>query len=164
MEGDIVGTPAYMAPEQAMGHLELLGPRTDIYSVGALLYQLLTGQPPYIKPGTKASPAIVLAWVIDGPPTPIKELAPKVPDELVAICEKAMAREPKDRYASMLDMAEDDGDKLSINEPLTHKDIAQMVGSSREMVSRIFKDLVSGGYITVEQKRITINQTLPSAW
>ena len=65
----------------------------------------------------------------------------------------------------LLDMAQDDGnDKLSIDEPLTHKDIAQMVGSSREMVSRIFKDLVSGGYITVEQKRITINTTLPSAW
>jgi len=65
----------------------------------------------------------------------------------------------------LLDMAEEDeSGELSIDEPLTHKDIAQMVGSSREMVSRIFKDLVSGGYITVEQKRITINAALPSGW
>ncbi len=65
----------------------------------------------------------------------------------------------------LLDMAEENDDgELTIDEPLTHKDIAQMVGSSREMVSRIFKDLVSGGYISVEQKRITIKTALPSGW
>ncbi|MDH3450905.1 MAG: Crp/Fnr family transcriptional regulator [Gammaproteobacteria bacterium] len=65
----------------------------------------------------------------------------------------------------LLDMAEENEQgEMTINEPLTHKDIAQMVGSSREMVSRIFKDLVSGGYIAVEQKRITIKNALPSGW
>ena len=65
----------------------------------------------------------------------------------------------------LLDMAvEDEDGHLVVNEALTHKDIAQMVGSSREMVSRIFKDLVMGGYITNEQKQIRINTTLPAAW
>jgi CRP/FNR family transcriptional regulator, cyclic AMP receptor protein len=55
-------------------------------------------------------------------------------------------------------------DKQFIDEKLTHQEIANMTGSSREMVSRIFKDLVSGGYVTVENRRITINKSLPYSW
>ncbi len=64
----------------------------------------------------------------------------------------------------LLDLAESVDDKLMVSEPLTHQDIANMVGSSREMVSRIMKDLANGGYISVKQKRISITNRLPAAW
>ena len=65
---------------------------------------------------------------------------------------------------TLLDMAEQDGDVLVINQRLTQKEIASMVGASREMVSRILKDLSVGGYITIENKTITINEKLPPGW
>ncbi|NOY67535.1 MAG: Crp/Fnr family transcriptional regulator [Gammaproteobacteria bacterium] len=65
---------------------------------------------------------------------------------------------------TLLDMAEDENDVKVINQKLTHQDIARMVGSSREMVSRIMKDLQKGGYITSESKRIVINEKLPPGW
>lgn len=65
---------------------------------------------------------------------------------------------------TLLDMAEPAGDNLVINQRLTQREIASMVGASREMVSRILKDLSIGGYITIENKTITINEKLPHAW
>jgi len=65
---------------------------------------------------------------------------------------------------TLLDLAENVDGKMVIEQKLTHQDIADMVGASREMVSRILKDLVSGGYITVESKRYTINEKLPPGW
>ncbi|MGD8567082.1 MAG: Crp/Fnr family transcriptional regulator [Gammaproteobacteria bacterium] len=65
---------------------------------------------------------------------------------------------------TLLDMAEPSGDKLEIRQKLTQRDIASMVGASREMVSRILKDLSTGGYITIQNKTITINEKLPPGW
>jgi len=107
MDGDVIGTPSYMAPEQARGKLEQVGPRSDVYSLGAMLYYMLTGEPPYVKPGERLSPHSVLSRVLDGPPTPIAKLAPDEPEELIAIAEKAMAREAEQRYGSMLELADD---------------------------------------------------------
>ena len=107
MDGDVVGTPCYMSPEQARGVLEDIGPHSDVYAVGALLYELLTGFAPYMTSGERISPVAVLGMVLQGPPAAIDSLDNKVPSELTAICEKAMAREPRDRYPSMLAMAED---------------------------------------------------------
>jgi len=107
MDGTVVGTPSYMSPEQAQGQTDQIGPHSDIYSVGALLYQLLTGQMPYIDPGARATPHAVLQAVREGPPRRIHVIDPKVPPELVAICEKAMARSIDARYASMEAMADD---------------------------------------------------------
>jgi len=107
MDGDVIGTPSYMAPEQARGRLEDVGPRSDVYSFGAMLYYMLTGEPPYVKPGERLSPHSVLSRVLDGPPTSISKLAPEEPEELIAITEKAMAREPERRYGSMLELADD---------------------------------------------------------
>jgi formylglycine-generating enzyme required for sulfatase activity/serine/threonine protein kinase len=106
MDGAVIGTPAYMAPEQARGELERVGPASDVYSVGAMLYQALTGRTPYVAPGMRVSAHMLLALVITGPPEPVEQLA-RVPAELVAICEKAMARDPRERYASMTDLAAD---------------------------------------------------------
>ena len=107
MDGDIVGTPAYMAPEQARGEIEKVGPPADVYSMGAILYHLLAGHMPYIPTGARASAHTVLGWVVAGPPTPLRKIRPDLPAPLVAICEKAMARDPAERYADMLEMAED---------------------------------------------------------
>jgi len=107
MDGAVVGTPAYMPPEQANGRIELIDRRADVYSVGAMLYHLLTGQPPYVGPGERTSPRTVLAMVKLGPPKRVHELAPATPAELEAICEKAMARDPARRYADLREFAED---------------------------------------------------------
>ena len=106
-DGDIVGTPAYMPPEQAQGQRDDIGPAVDIYAVGAILYHLLTGRMPYIQPGAQPSPHTILALVIQGPPTPIRELSRSVPPELEAICARAMARRSEERYPSMKALADD---------------------------------------------------------
>ncbi|MFO1031953.1 MAG: protein kinase [Planctomycetota bacterium] len=107
MDGAVVGTPSYMAPEQAEGQIEIMDQRTDVYAVGAMLYQLLTDRQPYLSPKARASPYAILAAVMAGPPTPISQFAEDIPPELVAICERAMARRMADRYPSMIAMAED---------------------------------------------------------
>lgn len=107
MDGDVVGTPAYMPPEQARGELGALGPSTDVYAAGALLYHLLSGTPPFIAPGERVSGRAVLARVLEGRPESVARLAPDAPVELVAICEKAMSLEPTDRYPDMSALGED---------------------------------------------------------
>ncbi len=107
MDGDVVGTPCYMPPEQARGEIERLSPRSDVYAIGAMLYHLLTRQMPYAPPGSRISNRTVLALVIQGPPIPIHKLKKDVPAELVAICEKAMAREPSERHADTQELAAD---------------------------------------------------------
>ncbi len=107
MEGDVVGTPAYMPPEQARGHIEELSPAADVYALGAILYHLLSGHMPFVLEGAQNGPRRVLARLEQGPPAPLHERAPGAPAELIAICERAMARDARDRYASVIDLAED---------------------------------------------------------
>jgi formylglycine-generating enzyme required for sulfatase activity/tetratricopeptide (TPR) repeat protein len=107
LDGDVVGTPAYMSPEQAAGHIELMGPHSDVYSAGAMLYQLLAGHPPYLPPGTRLNNYAIWSRVQEGPPPPLHARAPELPAELIAITEKAMARDPARRYRDMSELAED---------------------------------------------------------
>ena len=107
MDGSVVGTPVYMPPEQALGEVDRVGERSDVYSLGAILYHLLAGRMPYVTPGARASAYTVLRWVISGPPRALTEIASDIPPELVAICEKAMAREREERYASVAALADD---------------------------------------------------------
>jgi WD40 repeat protein/serine/threonine protein kinase len=107
MDGTVVGTPAYMSPEQARGEIQKLSVRSDVYSVGSMLYHLLAGQGPYTIPDVRTTNHAMLARVLQGPPAPVASLREDVPAELVAICEKAMARESERRYADMLELAED---------------------------------------------------------
>jgi serine/threonine protein kinase/formylglycine-generating enzyme required for sulfatase activity len=107
IDGRVVGTPSYMSPEQAGGRIEELGPRSDVYAIGAMLYHLLTGHMPYVPAGAEVTPANVYTMLLAGPPPPVKQLAPHAHDDLVAICEKAMAREPDDRYAGALEIAQE---------------------------------------------------------
>ena len=104
MQGSAVGTPQYMSPEQAAGRLDQLGPASDIYSLGATLYALLTGRPP-ITGETGSDPgrpdvAAILRNVQHGEFPRPRQLKPDVHPALEAICLKAMALAPPDRYAS----------------------------------------------------------------
>jgi len=103
MDGAIMGTPAYMSPEQARGDNELVGPTTDVWSFGAMIYQCLAGQPPF----SGASVVIVLMNVIEGKPVPIRELVPDVPPDLEAICQKCMEKNPADRYPTAAELVAD---------------------------------------------------------
>ncbi len=94
--GSVVGTPAYMPPEQARG--ETVDQRADVYSLGALLYHVLAGCAPY--PNPKKDPNDVLARVKAGPCEPLARREPNTPADLIAIVEKAMARDPDDRHAN----------------------------------------------------------------
>jgi WD40 repeat protein/serine/threonine protein kinase len=107
MDGTIVGTPAYMPPEQARGAIEEMTARSDVYAVGAMLYHLLTGEAPYVPHGAKLAPLAILNAVLEGPPQPVHEVRRGVAAELSAICERAMARDPAQRYASTLELAND---------------------------------------------------------
>jgi len=105
--GEVVGTPAYMSPEQAGGAHATLDERSDVFSMGAILYHLLAGHRPYAdEPNLGDARAVTLA-AARRPPTPIERLAPDASDELLAICRKATAREKVERYATMLELAED---------------------------------------------------------
>lgn len=101
--GLVIGTPAYMSPEQAAGRLDQLGPASDIYSLGATLYTVLTDQ----SPQDNDDLGIVLARVQRGDFVPPREVKPVIPRPLEAICLKAMALEAQDRYASAQAMADD---------------------------------------------------------
>ncbi|MEM7307349.1 MAG: bifunctional serine/threonine-protein kinase/formylglycine-generating enzyme family protein [Planctomycetota bacterium] len=99
LDGDVVGTPAYMAPEQAAGRTVEVGAAADVYACGAILYHLLAGERPY-DDGSQRSSLEVLELVRSGPPRALP-IRPGTPAELVAICARAMARDPDARYASM---------------------------------------------------------------
>jgi serine/threonine protein kinase len=101
--GVILGTPAYMAPEQAAGRGRDVGPHTDGYALGAVLYEMLTGRPPFAGSG----PLSVLERVMNDEPVPPSRLHPRCPRDLETICLKAMAKDPARRYSSALALAQD---------------------------------------------------------
>ncbi len=113
IEGAVVGTPAYMAPEQATGRSENIGPWSDVYGLGAILYEALTGEPPYNGP----NPTVVLAALLMRDPRAPHTISPKVPRDLETICLKAMERSPQHRYESAGALASDLGRWLD-DEPI----------------------------------------------
>ncbi|MEM7480689.1 MAG: serine/threonine-protein kinase [Acidobacteriota bacterium] len=97
----IIGSASFMAPEQALGEIDDIDPRTDIYALGATLYATLAGRQPF---RAESSAAILSKALIEEPP-PLGEIHPHLPEDLVAVVERAMSKEPADRFASAKAMA-----------------------------------------------------------
>lgn len=106
MDGTVIGTPSYMSPEQARNDGEV-GSRTDVYAIGAMLYELLAGHPPYVPLGANVSDWAIYQMVLDGPPKSIEAFVPRPPVELAAICERAMHRDASHRYGMTPALAND---------------------------------------------------------
>jgi serine/threonine-protein kinase len=101
--GTILGTPAYMAPEQAAGNLGTVGPQSDVYSLGAILYELLTGRAPI----QEQTPLDALVQVLEGEPPRPRAINPQIPRDLELICLKCLEKAPDARYASAAAVADD---------------------------------------------------------
>jgi serine/threonine protein kinase len=99
----ILGTPSYMSPEQAFGNSRDVGPTSDVYSLGAILYEVLTGRPPF-KGGT---PYETLLLTRDEDPVPPRSLRPGIPRDLDTICLKCLEKDPQRRYPSAQSLAND---------------------------------------------------------
>src|SRR5262249_43616959 len=100
---DVLGTPSYMAPEQAVGNNAAISSVTDVYGLGAVLYQLLTGHPPFAGGTTYET----IKLLEDTEPRPPRVWNPKIDRDLSTICLKCLEKDPKRRYASALALAED---------------------------------------------------------
>jgi tetratricopeptide (TPR) repeat protein len=105
LAGAVMGTPAYMSPEQAKGESKFVGPQADVWALGVILYECLTADRPF-KGGTREE---LLAAIISADPAPPRRAAPGVPRDLDLICRKCLAKEPHDRYPAAGELADDLG-------------------------------------------------------
>jgi PAS domain S-box-containing protein len=103
VQGEALGTPGYMAPEQAAGRLDLIDRRTDVYGLGAVLYEILTGQPPFLGPDVGSA----LRKVQEEEPPPPRQFWPEVPPALEALCLRALAKRPEGRPAAAAELAQE---------------------------------------------------------
>ena len=117
--GAVLGTPSYMSPEQAEGKLDEIKPPTDIYALGAILYEMLAGRPPFVG----ETPLETIDLIREREPVPPSSLAPNLPRDLETICLKCLSKEPTRRYESAQELADD------LNRFLDHQPIrARRVG------------------------------------
>ncbi|MCA8914770.1 MAG: protein kinase [Planctomycetes bacterium] len=135
LDGAILGTPAYMPPEQARGALELVDERADVYALGSILYEILSGRPPYEGKNARE----VLAKVLVLSPEPLAKVAPIAPPDLVSLAEKAMEREPRGRLESAEKLAAEvlafrDGRELSVYRYSTAELLKRFVGRHKAAV------------------------------
>lgn len=156
-EGDVSGTPSYMAPEQAMGRNQLIGVATDLYGLGAILYELLTGRPPFLG----ATPRQTLEQLVVGTFSTPRALDPRLPADLDAICTTCLARETSQRYPSARQLVEDlgrflEGREVSVRRLRTGQRLARWAQREPRLASAIgaaFAALLLGMLATSAQWR-----------
>lgn len=132
LSGAVIGTPAYMAPEQARGTSRDVGGAADIYSLGAILYEMLAGRPPFLPEESDTS--IVLRVMTETPVSPAWH-RPGIPRALEIICLKCLAKEPKDRYPSAAAFA-DDLQRFLDDQPILAKSVSRIFrGKGRQLIA-----------------------------
>jgi serine/threonine protein kinase len=146
-EGAVVGTPSYMAPEQAAGRIDDIGPAVDVYALGVILYELLTGRPPF----QSDSWARTIQQVLHDEPMPPARLQPDVPRDLETVCLKCLEKESERRYASAGELAHD-LDRFIENKPVAAKPLGAMERLARLAIRdgyQIFGEVGRGPRSTV---------------
>lgn len=129
--GTILGTPAYMAPEQVRGEVDQIGPQSDIYALGVILYQFLTGELPFCGPMM-----MVFAQIISNEPKRPEEFGVEVDPALSAICQKMMAKKLDERFASMREVADALTEYLKLGSMTEQSVVTHFEGSVRRSESR----------------------------
>ena len=159
--GVITGTPSYMAPEQASGRGSAVGPAVDVYSLGAILYELLTGRPPF----REENPLDTLMEVLSREPTLPRQLNPRIPRELELVCLKCLAKSPQDRYASAGSLADDlehfaRGEALEVRPPNLGQKLWRWTRRQPALASRLASlGLFYLAFCVVEAVTYLVNRT-----
>jgi len=167
VSGAVLGTPSYMAPEQAEGRRSDIGPRTDVWGLGAVLYEGLAGAPPF----EGASMPEVVYRVVHADPTPPSRANPTVPRELEAICLRCLEKEPRRRYAGAAELAQDLGRWLAgepvLARPATALDRAWRWSRRRKPLAAALAGLAlavgAAGWWAMEATRARYGATLTRA-